>query len=267
MTDEAIGLQGLRGLSPKRREALTDLARRNHAAHGSDLLGLVLSGSAGRGVATERSDLDVYVVLTERGMHGRDASRSTTVDEIPVTLTDLERVPAFGTGGWWFRWSFAWAPVLLDRTEGRLQSALHRQATVTPEEAVTILVDHDRLDGWLNFAYRALKNDRDERRLEGRLDATESVPWLLDVVFTLAGRVRPYNTYLPWELSRHPLPDWSAAELLALLSATLDGDPSAIRATFQRVEALCATFDGRRHEPALTPIIDGWEDELELLRN
>lgn len=39
--------------------------------------------------------------------------------------------------------------------------ALHRQATVTVDEAASILVEHDRLDGWLNYAYRALKNDRD----------------------------------------------------------------------------------------------------------
>jgi len=39
------------------------------------------------------------------------------------------------------------------------------------------------------------------------------VPWLLDVVFTLAGRVRPFNKYLPWELAEHPLdvPEWQAA--------------------------------------------------------
>lgn len=112
------------------------------------------------------------------------------------------------------RWSFAWAPVLLDRTEGRLQSALRQQATVTTDEAKSILVEHDRLDGWLNSAYRALKNDRDGRALELRLDAAESMPWLLDVTFTLAGRVRPYHKYLPWELRQHPLPHWHAEELL-----------------------------------------------------
>ena len=85
----------------------------------------------------------------------------------------------------YFRWSFAWAPVLLDRTGGRLQIALHRQATVTSVEAESILVEHDRLDGWLNYAYRALKSDRDGRALEARLDAAESVPWLLDVISPL----------------------------------------------------------------------------------
>ncbi len=227
---------------------------------------LVLSGSAGRGVATARSDLDVYVVLTDAGIGHRDTERSPAVDEIPVTISDLERVPPFGSGGWWFRWSFAWAPVLLDRTGGRLRSALLRQATVTADEAEAILVEHDRLDGWINYAYRALKSDRDGRPLERRLDAAESMPWLLDVIFTLAGRVRPYHKYLPWELREHPLPDWPTENLLALLEATLDGDPAALRTTFERVEALCAAFDSQRSQPVLTPVISGWGEELRLLR-
>ncbi|GID29939.1 hypothetical protein [Paractinoplanes brasiliensis] len=266
MTDRSIALEIPLGLSPERRNLLTDLARRNEVDHGADFLGLVLSGSAGRGVATDRSDLDVYVVLTDAGMRGRQTSRSSAVDEISVTISSLERVPQFGTNGWWFRWSFAWAPVLLDRTEGRLQPALRRQATVTADEAESILVEHDRLDGWLNYAYRALKNDRDGRPLERRLDAAESMPWLLDVIFTLAGRVRPYHKYLPWELRQHPLPHWHAEELLALLTATLDGDPSTIRTTFERVERLCTTFDNERTEPVLTPVIDSWGEELQLLR-
>jgi hypothetical protein len=92
------------------------------------------------------------------------------------------------------------------------------------------------------------------------------MPWLLDVIFTLAGRVRPYHKYLPWELRQYPLPNWHAEELLALLTATLDGDPAAIRATFERVETLCAAFDSERPEPVLIPVIDDWGDELQLLR-
>ncbi len=266
VTDRPVALRFPDGLSSERRRLLSELARRNDARHGTDLLGLVLSGSAGRGVATERSDLDVYVVLADTGVGRRDTTRSAAVDENPVTLTQLEQIPRFGSGGWWFRWSFAWAPVLLDRTGGRLSSALVHQATLTPDEAESILVEHDRLDGWLNYAYRALKNDRDGRPLERRLDAAESMPWLLDVIFALAGRVRPYHKYLPWELREHPLQDWPAEELLAILEATLDGDPTAIRTTFEKVEALCATFDRHRTRPVLTSIVDRWGDELQLVR-
>jgi hypothetical protein len=104
-------------------------------------------------MATATSDVDVYVVLTDEGGAGRDTAHSTTVDEIPYTLSDLAIVAPFHSGEWWFRWSFAWAPVLLDRTGGQLAELLHRQATVTDAEAKDILVDHDRLDGWVNTPF------------------------------------------------------------------------------------------------------------------
>ena len=240
---------------------MQQVAERWLTAEGDNLLGLVLSGSAGRGMATERSDLDVHIVLAGASpptLHSRE------VDEIPETMAELEDPPQFGTQGWWFRWSFAWAPVLADRTAGRIPAALLRQATVTDDEAESILVQHDRLDGWINYAFRALKSDRDGRPLERRLDAAESMPWLLDVVFSLAGRVRPYHKYLPWELREHPLPEWSEHELIPLLEATLDGDPAAIRTTFARVDAQCRAFDERRERPLLGPIIDSWGEQLAL---
>lgn len=246
---------------------LTDLAERNEDDHGDGLLGLVLSGSAGRGLATERSDLDVYVVLSDDAVRDRPTSRSTLVDELPLALTELEEVPAFGSGGWGFRWSFAWAPTLLDHTDGRIPAALRRQATLTPAEVDAVLVDHDRLDGWLNQAYRALKSDRDGAPSECRLDAAESVPWLLDTVFALAGRVRPYNKYLAWELREHPLPDWPADVLLPLLDRTLDGDPAALRETFERVEAGCVAYDAAGGHRRLQDIVAEWGDGLLLLRS
>jgi len=249
-------------LSTSQREAIVALARRNDAAHGDDVLGLVLSGSAGRGLATERSDLDVVVVLTDDAAADRSTDKSPEVDEIVDAWSELRTVAPFGSEAWWYRWSYAWAPVLLDRTGGELAAAVRRQATLPPEEADAVLIDHDRLDGWLNFAYRALKNDRDGRALETRLDAAESVPWLLDVVFAMAGRVRPYNTYLAWELREHPLDDWPADELLDLVRRTLDGDPTAVRETFARVRPACAAHDARRGHTRATDMVEGWGTEL-----
>lgn len=254
-------------LIAEQRELIVELAERNDTDHGEGLLGLVLSGSAARGMATERSDLDVYVILTGDAARERHTTKTTAVDEIPVALSELEDIPPFGSEGWWFRWSFAWAPTLLDRTGGRIPEVARRQATLTAEEADAVLVDHDRLDGWINYAYRALKSDRDGRPLERRLDAAESMPWLLDVIFALAGRVRPYHKYLPWELRKHPLHDWPADVLLPLLDRTLDGDPAAIRETFTRVEACCASFDAARGHDRTHEIIEDWGDELDRFRS
>ncbi|MFD0483678.1 hypothetical protein ACFQ46_13830 [Kineococcus sp. GCM10028916] len=253
-------------LTDDHRQLIVDLAERNLAEHGDGLLGLVLSGSVGRAVATEHSDLDVYVVLTDDAAQHRSATRSATVDELPLSLTELDQAPASGSGGWWFRWSFAWVLTLLDRTGGRIPAALHRQATLTPEEVEAVVIEHSRLDGWLNYAYRALKSDRDGNRLECRLDGAESMPWLLDLIFALAGRVRSYHKYLPWELREHPLPDWPADVLLPLLQRTLDGDPTALRDTFARVEAGCAVYDAAQGHDRTREIIDDWGEGLLLFQ-
>lgn len=245
-------------LTPEQERLLASVVGRDDP----DVVGVVLSGSAARGMATSRSDLDVHVVLRP-GAERRQVRRSPELDEIPEPLEELEDVPAYGSEGWWFRWSFAWARVLRDDTGGRVEAAVRRLATVPAEEQRAILVDHDRLDGWVNFAYRALKSDRDGRPLETRLDAAESVPWLLDVVFTLCGRVRPYNKYLTWELREHPLPvtEWSAGDLLPQITRMLDGDVGALREVFPVVDREVRSFD-----PTLSEIIDAWGDELAVFR-
>lgn len=228
------------------------------------IVGVVLSGSAARGMATERSDVDVHVVWSEQS--GRRTSRSPAIDEIPTTLDELERLAPWGTEDWFFRWSFAWAQVLRDDTGGRLTRAVRRQATLDVDEQRALLLAGDRLDGFVNFAYRALKSDRDGRPLERRLDAAESVAWLLDVVFALAGRVRPYNKYLAWELREHPLPDWPATWVLTLVERLLDGDPAAVREAFAAVEAAVRRWDAAHGGQELGDLVDGWGDELAVLR-
>lgn len=231
------------------------------------VVGIVLSGSSARGMATEYSDVDVLVVLAD-GTPARSAEKSRHVDRIPIALSELEAPAPFGTEGWWHRWAFAWAQVLRDDTGGRLTEAVRRQATLDDQEQRHILTRGDRLDGWLNFAYRAAKSTRDRRPLEARLDAAESVPWLLDVIFTLSGRVRPYNKYLRWELREHPLkvPEWSADRLVPQLEAMLDGDVEALRSAYPVVEREAGAWDATHDTTVLMDIFEAWGDELDLLR-
>ncbi|MCW2844846.1 MAG: hypothetical protein JWN22_2762 [Nocardioides sp.] len=244
------------------RAALAEIVGRDDPA----VLGVVLSGSAARGMAHEHSDVDVYVVLTEDAARGRVTARSAALDEIPVTLAELEAPGALGTDDWWYRWSFACALVLRDETAGRVAEAVRRQASLEGDEQRAVLVD--RLDGYVNLAYRALKAERDGRPLELRLDAAESVTWWLDTVFALSGRVLPYNKYLPWALREHPLgvPEWSAAVLLPLLERMLDGDPAALRAAYAPVERECRAWDAAHGVTSAGDTIEGWAEQILLLR-
>jgi hypothetical protein len=252
----------LPGLPEASRGALQEILDREDAT----ILGVVLSGSAARGMANEHSDVDVYVVRGDAGGAGLTTSRSPAVDEIPMTLAELEAPGALGTDAWWSRWSFAHALVLRDETGGRVAEAVRRQASLEGEEQCAVLVD--RLDGYVNFAFRALKAERDGRPLELRLDAAESVAWWLDTVFALRGRVRPYNKYLPWALREHPLgvPEWSAQVLLPQLERLLDGDPTALRAAYAPLERECRAWDSARGGSAAGDVIDAWGEQILLLR-
>ncbi len=213
---------------------------------------------------TERSDVDVMVVRAEPT--GQETMRSTAIDEIPDSLVELEDVAPYGRADWWGRWAYAYAKVLRDETGGRITTAVRRLATVDAAEQRGILIDHDRLDGWVNFAYRSLKSNRDGRSLESRLDAVESVPWLMDVVFTLAGRVRPYNKYLPWELREHPLEvsEWSAEAFLPEIERMLTGDPGALRRTFAVVNREVRAWDAAHGTTVCGDRMDSWGEELAI---
>lgn len=255
-------MNDLEGLQPAARAALADLM----AGDDDGILGLVLSGSAARGMATDHSDVDVYVVLSDEAAQGRVTQRSPAIDEIPTTIAELEQPGRLGTDDWWNRWSFAWARVLRDDTGGRITRAVEAHAHRDGAEQSDVLLD--RLDGYVNFVYRALKSERDGRPVEQRLDAAESVAWWLDTVFALSGRVRPYNKYLAWELREHPLQEssWSAELLLPQVERILDGDASVLREAFTDVERVCLAWDRSRRITTLGDVLDSWGDELDLLR-
>ena len=86
------------------------------------------------------------------------------------------------------------------------------------------------------------------------------------MTFALAGRVRPYNKYLAWELREHPLavPAWSASALLPELERILAGDPDAIRRTFATVDREVRAWDDAHHTMVCGEQIDAWGDELAL---
>jgi predicted nucleotidyltransferase len=256
-------LAGYGSLPDTALQALAELVAREDPA----IIGIVLTGSAARGMATEHSDVDVIVVRDE-GESIREVMRSSAIDEIPMTLAELETVKAIGSDGAWNRWSFAWAQVLCDSSGGRVSDAVRRQAMLNDQEIRDLLVGRSRLDEFINFTYRALKSHRDGRTEAVRLDSAESVASMLDVVFALFGRVLPYNKYLAWELSEHPLPgaDWKDGRLLRRVSGLLEGSEATVRESFLAVEQVCHTYDQRSGQGVMSEVIDAWGEELRLLR-
>ncbi|GAA3150986.1 hypothetical protein JOF29_008384 [Kribbella aluminosa] len=257
-------------LSSGRRRLIAGATARMASEYDDDFLGLILSGSAGRGLDTDRSDLDLLVILTPQVADGPRAPRLHTagLELIPLSLDHLETVADFGHPQYGYRWSYAWAPTVLDRTGGRISAAVERQTGLAHAETMSILVAHDRLDGWINLVYRALKSDRDGNAFEAGLDGSESIPLFLDVVFALEGLVRPYNKYLRWALQQHPLTAWPSDKVLSLLPRLGAGEPTAMRYALERVRQISSEFGDADDREALRAVFDGWSpDEYAILRS
>lgn len=210
------------------------------------VLGVVLTGSRARGVATPQSDCDVTVVVAEQAVAWTHGIRTAELDEVRCTPEALA-----DTTPHWQRYSYRGAKVLLDRLGGRIAELVDRQATPTREEAERQA--RTALDAYINQLYRAVKGYRDGAAHSAYLDQIESVPWLLETVFALHGRLRPYNKYLSWELDGFPLPEpWNSALRPARAVARS-------LALFPTVETLARR---RGHDD----VLDGWGNDIELIR-
>lgn len=227
-----------------------------HATADPAVVGLVLKGSqAHEGMATRYSDHDLYVVIAdeaETGLRALDGFRSARLDLVVVTAAEFDRL------GDWERYAIARARVLLDRLGGRITRTVAARGRLGVAEASRIAAA--RLDAYANAHYRSLKNARDGQPLAARLDAADSIGFLLDGLFALDRRPRPYNKYLAWELDRFPLPGWDTRRLLASLERiAVAGDAGVQRELFGRVEDVA-----RAAGHAAT--LDAWGDDLGLMR-
>jgi len=174
-----------------------------------NVVGLILSGSRGTGRETRFSDFDVELIAKDvavaklKERYQRFAPCSGSPLEVVVRgLREFRRHTDRVSEGSWGDYSYVHVKVLLDRT-GSIKDLVRDKATIPPalrQEYVASQLDH-----YINDAYRSLKCYRDGDRFAGHLEAVQSIPPLLDVLFAVEGRSRPYGKYLAWELKEFPL--------------------------------------------------------------
>jgi predicted nucleotidyltransferase len=228
------------------------------------VLGAVLSGSQAReGMATGRSDYDVFVIVDDQSPDELVEYRGFRSPQLDLQVMRLEEFHSYALPeheASWDAYAFVAAKVVFDRTGGMIGDVVARKGVLSAQDA------HQRvagqLDAYTNSVYRSLKNHRDGRMTAACLDASESIPVLLTVLFALHRRIRPYNKYLCWELEHRPLPGkrWTMARLLGDLERLrTDADPHVQRSLFIDIEHAA-------REQGHDSILDAWGDDLRFLR-
>jgi hypothetical protein len=222
-------------------------------------VGVVLDGSRGAGVpefVTPKSDYDVYIVLREAS----DRYPFTYGARIEMISQPLEEfrthgLPGSGSRSEWNRPTFLHVRVEIDKLDGEIRRLVDEKAQLRPDEARTIAAE--ALDGYINMLLRSLRNGEAGRAVAARLDATESIPFLLTALFAFDGRVRPFNKWLEYQVQRQPLsfPDIPARVDALVRRPTL----AAQRRLFRDVERLA-------RERGFGTEIDLWEPNVAWLR-
>ncbi|MBC2904425.1 hypothetical protein [Streptomyces cupreus] len=238
---------------PLTYDAFVDLAAADTA-----VVGLVLKGSrAHDGLITRHSDHDLYVVLADDATTSLTRFAGHRTAELDLVIVTLAEFRAAGMPGF-ERYALARGRIVLDRLDGGIARILADKARLSADEAFQDASGW--LDAYANSLYRSVKNHRDGQALAARLDAADSVRFLLELLFALDRRPRPYNKYLEWELARHPLQGWNTDVLLRAvdrISAT--GDVSLQRHLFTLVEAAA-------RQAGHSEVLDAWGEDLKLMR-
>lgn len=220
-----------------------------------NVLGLIFCGGRGKGVSTTTSDYDIAVVVANNApesvaAHYESLYETEVIDIHVFTLDEFDRVGEWGSPSAWAAYGFAHLTAELAKSS-EIQPVLDRKGTI-PADQVHDFVEHS-IDAFLNQYYRAFKNHRDGNVLAARLDAAEAIPLLLQVVFGQEGRVRPYNKFLEWELTRFPLNPVRSGELLTLIRLVLeDGDIPALTELYRRTRETAIA-------QGFTRSISGWQ--------
>jgi hypothetical protein len=224
-------------------------------------LGLLLTGSRAEGLADAESDYDLIWILTDEerdrreragdDLHVKRRHGMAVLDIVYSSLPRLRETAA--TPGWWSP-GFAGSQVLVAKTDDVLD--VHRALTTMDEDTARAQV-REQFDGYLNGYYRSLKAWRRGDELAARIEAAESLMYLVRTLFALERAWAPYPKQLIVRLPELAVQGWETDSLEARLRTIVSsGDPRVQQELERRVETL---LRGRGYGD----VVDGWDGEIQ----
>ncbi|MDA1292807.1 MAG: nucleotidyltransferase domain-containing protein [bacterium] len=222
----------------------------------SDIIGCVLVGSRGKGFENEHSDYDaVLVVKDEVAKTFKDKYEDIELEDIDLLVMSLSEFKESATWGGptdWDRYDYAHVKIFGDES-GELKKISSEKGRI-PEDKRHDFVGQS-LDAYINAVFRSVKCFRNQNQTGARLEAAASVPYLLNVVFGINGRVSPFLGYLERELENWPLEkfSWSKDEFVGAILRILE------TADLKTQQSLLQDVEKFARKEGFGKVFDDWE--------
>jgi len=222
----------------------------------TNVMGLILVGSRGKGFENEHSDYDALLVVQDEVVNQyKEQYEKQSLDNIDlgvVSLSDFRNYATAGSVESWEQYDYTHAKILIDK-EGEVADIARQIGTISDTEKEKLVSAW--LDGYINGVFRSVKSIRNENQLGALLEASASIPFLLDVLFGIHGRPKPFVGYLAQELELYPLEKlpWSANEFESKVTTILT------TADLETQQEVLAAVEKLARDEGFTKVFDDWE--------
>ncbi|UMX48220.1 MAG: DUF4037 domain-containing protein [Candidatus Nealsonbacteria bacterium DGGOD1a] len=236
------------------------------AKNDPNILAFWLDGSRGKGIIKHaESDYDCMMIVADEVLNeykSRYEKIGNPVFELGVmTLNEFKKFAAWDSDMVWYRYNYVGIkPPLVDKT-GQIKKLFDEKASI-PENVKRKFIS-DALDYYVNEVYRSLKCFRDGQIVGARLEASESMLPLLNTVFAIHGRLRPYYKYYEWELRNYPLSKLSISgdeftkQILIILG----------NADIKVQQKLLMEIENITRKEGYGDVWDSWGDKIDWMRH
>jgi len=224
-----------------------------------NIIALFSTGSCGKGMVTDESDFDATMIVkdevVEEYINKYQGIGGILCDLSIKTMGELKEAAAWGGSMAWDRYNYTHLKAEVDKT-GEIQKIIDEKG-IFPSDKRKEFVSAS-LDGFINQVYRSVKCFRDGDIIASQLEAADGLPSLLNAIFALEGRVKPFYKYLDWELKNYPLVKlpWAKNEFISIiLKIVQTGDLLTQQEVLKKIE------DVFRKE-GFDKLFDSWEEML-----
>ena len=221
-----------------------------------NIIGLFLVGSRGKGFDNEHSDYDIKIITNDEVAETYNKEyailKSADIDLVVMSLSELKSYAEWNSPFAWDRYTFSHVKTLIDKT-GEIQKIIDQKGLIPEKERHDFIANS--LDGYINQVFRSIKCFRNQNILGARLEASVSIPCLLDLVFALHSRPKPFFGYLEKELNLYPLEKlpWKADEFIQKILLILSS------ADLSTQQEMLKTIEIWLREEGFNKVFDDWE--------